>query len=296
MNTATRLLWVLGLVGCAGAGVPAGVPAGAGTAAAPKPALEHRDPARSEGARAMPWVVGEWRGVSEEGDYSFVVEASAGRDVGPCRRPPGKLIERSSSRDLCPEVPGSDELTGPCLQEETSVRIEPSPEPCGKVRQVAVADDGISLAFASEREGLYLRTAKQEPLAPLAGFLVQHRGHVPDLIAPSSLLFFSEDRRSLFLVPLGRPSIVVDLARRAEVSPSPDQLAEIQRRTILKTRIRLLAKDDGLKEVGLRWALHLGDTSNLEAVARIARSTQNPTLRELANAIMAGYARSRGGD
>lgn len=280
MNTAGRLLLGLSLAGCAG--TVARMPSA--------PTFGHPSPAAKEVEGTIGLRLAEGVGCDDDMESAFQLAPGAAGAAGPCTRSPGKLLELGP--DLCPAVAGSEELVGPCIRKEAPVPIAPASGPCGQVRQVAVAAAGRLVAFASDREGIYLRAALAEPLAPLPGFAAKHATDLRALIGPASLLFFSEDGRFLFLAPLEGPPIVVDLATRAEAPPSPAQSAEIERRVILKARIRLLAKDDRLKEVGLRWALRLGDTGSIEAVARIATSSSDATLRELASTIMRGYASS----
>jgi len=276
MSVATRAVLILVLAGCASSK----------TVSAPKPVVAVAATAAAQNPAAKPLASAPGVGFSDSGEFAFQLDPAPGS--GSCLAQ-GKLLALANR--LCPATAAAKDRLGPCIERETPVQVQAAQGLCGNVRQVAVADAGKLIAFASDREGLFLRAGEEQPLAPISGFVARHTGELADLIGPASLLFFSGDGHALFLAPLDHPPIAIDVAARAEVAPSPGQKAEIERRSLVKARIRLLARDTRLKEVGLRWAMRLGDTRNIDAIARIAATTKDPTVQQLANAIMEEYTR-----
>jgi hypothetical protein len=282
MRTGASFLLVLAAFACSSPRpLPVRTPAPAPTTLRPIPVLRHR-PAPA------PAPITPVFGYSEGGRLALKIGARPAGE-GACRVAEAHLLELSGSP--CVEPDATQDFAGRCIQADKPVEIRGATRLCGTVLTVAVEDEGDMVALASNREGLLVRTKRDEALVPLENFAARHARELDGWVEPTSLLFFSEDRRALFLVPLARSPVVIDLATRTETTATPAQAAEIERRSLIKARIRLLAKDDRLKEVGLRWALTLGDTRNIEAVARIAATTKDPVLAELAGEILEGYRR-----
>lgn len=71
------------------------------------------------------------------------------------------------------------------------------------------------------------------------------------LAAATTLIIFDENSRVAFLAPLAGPPLAIQLQTRRIRPLSREQQRDVQRQCVVKARIRLLAKNDELKRVGL---------------------------------------------
>jgi hypothetical protein len=111
-------------------------------------------------------------------------------------------------------------------------------------------------------------------------------GHAVD---QTTLLFFSDDAHFFYIVPLVGDATVLDLMEKKPAPIDAEHAGFIEQKSLTKSRTLLLARDDRFKQIGLLWALQLGDTAFIATIATYAETSTNRPVRELARRIMEAY-------
>lgn len=155
--------------------------------------------------------------------------------------------------------------------------------------RVAVRVGGGHVLVVTDREGVLVWAEGQRAFRPLVRSSREALADRVQLTWRSTLISFSDDGPVAYLRPLGTEPVAFDLDRRRIVEPTPRQRAELERKTLVEARIRLMAEDPWLKVVGLQWAVALGDFQHVDLAARYIETETNPRVRMLARELLAAY-------